>query len=192
MPKESTLRSMSVCLTLVCLFCAALLGGVYVLTLDKINQEAVKKTNNAIALVTPEFDNEPSSESQTVSLDGEDITVYPAKKGGETVGYAVESFTSKGFSGTINIMVGFDMDGNIVGTSVISHAETPGLGAKMTEPAFYSQFEGKNPASFRLSVTKDGGDVDAITASTITSRAFCDAVDRAYRVFQKIVNDNSK
>ena len=192
MPKESTLRSMSVSLTLVCLFCAALLGGVYVLTLDKINQEAVKKTNNAIALVTPEFDNEPSSESQTVSLDGEDITVYPAKKGGETVGYAVESFTSKGFSGTINIMVGFDMDGNIVGTSVISHAETPGLGAKMTEPAFYSQFEGKNPASFRLSVTKDGGDVDAITASTITSRAFCDAVDRAYRVFQKIVNDNSK
>lgn len=192
MPKESTLRSMSVCLTLVCLFCAALLGGVYVLTLDKINQEAVKKTNNAIALVTPEFDNEPSSESQTVSLDGEDITVYPAKKGGETVGYAVESFTSKGFSGTINIMIGFDMDGNIVGTSVISHAETPGLGAKMTEPAFYSQFEGKNPASFRLSVTKDGGDVDAITASTITSRAFCDAVDRAYRAFQKIVNDNSK
>ena len=192
MPKESTRRSMSVCLTLVCLFCAALLGGVYVLTLDKINQEAVKKTNNAIALVTPEFDNEPSSESQTVSLDGEDITVYPAKKGGETVGYAVESFTSKGFSGTINIMVGFDMDGNIVGTSVISHAETPGLGAKMTEPAFYSQFEGKNPASFRLSVTKDGGDVDAITASTITSRAFCDAVDRAYRAFQKIVNDNSK
>ena len=192
MPKESTLRSMSVCLTLVCLFCAALLGGIYVLTLDKINQEAVKKTNNAIALVTPEFDNEPSSESQTVSLDGEDITVYPAKKGGETVGYAVESFTSKGFSGTINIMVGFDMDGNIVGTSVISHAETPGLGAKMTEPAFYSQFEGKNPASFRLSVTKDGGDVDAITASTITSRAFCDAVDRAYRAFQKIVNDNSK
>ena len=192
MPKESTLRSMAVCLLLVCLVCSALLGGVYVLTLDKINEEVVKKTNNAIALVTPEFDNEPSAESLSVELDGDAVTVYPAKKGGQTVGYAVESFTSKGFSGTINIMVGFDMDGNIVGTSVISHAETPGLGAKMTEPAFYSQFEGKNPASFRLSVTKDGGDVDAITASTITSRAFCDAVDRAYRAFQKIVNDNSK
>ena len=112
------------------------------------------------------------------------------------MGYAVESFTSKGFSGTINIMVGFDMDGNIVGTSVISHAETPGLGAKMTEPAFYSQFVGKNPSSFRpsfrLSVAKDGGDVDAITASTITSRAYCDAVDRAWRVFQKIMDNNSK
>lgn len=181
---------MAVCLFLVCLVCSALLGGVYVLTLDKINEEVVKKTNNAIALVTPEFDNEPSAESQSVDLDGEAITVYPARKDGQTVGYAVESFTSKGFSGTISVMVGFDMDGNIVGTSVISHAETPGLGAKMTEPAFYSQFVGKNPASFRLSVAKDGGDVDAITASTITSRAYCDAVDRAYRAFQKVVNSS--
>ena len=190
MPKESTLRSMAVCLLLVCLACSELLGGVYVLTLDKINQEVVKKTNNAIALVTPDFDNEPSSESMSVELDGESVTVYPAKKGGQTVGYAVESFTSKGFSGTIDIMVGFDMDGNITGTSVISHSETPGLGAKMTEPSFYSQFVGKNPASFRLAVSKDGGDVDAITASTITSRAYCDAVDRAYRVYQKVVNSS--
>ena len=192
MPKESTLRSMALCLFLVCLVCAALLGGVYVLTLDKISQEVVKKTNNAIALVTPEFDNAPSSEKMTVEIDGKEVAVYPARKDGQAVGYAVESFTSKGFSGTINIMVGFDMDGNIVGTSVISHAETPGLGAKMTEPAFYSQFIGKNPASFRLSVAKDGGDVDAITASTITSRAYCDAVDRAWRVFQKIMDNNSK
>ena len=126
MPKESTLRSMAVCLFLVCLACSALLGGVYVLTLDKINQEVVKKTNNAIALVTPEFDNEPSAESLSVELDGDAITVYPARKGGETVGYAIESFTSKGFSGTINIMVGFDMDGNITGPSIPSSwARTP-------------------------------------------------------------------
>ncbi|HIZ86198.1 MAG TPA: RnfABCDGE type electron transport complex subunit G [Candidatus Coprenecus stercoravium] len=192
MPKESTLRSMVLCLFLVCLACSALLGGVYVLTKDKIDSEQIKKTNNAIALVTPEFDNEPSSESLQVEIDGEQVTVYPARKDGEVVGYAVESFTSKGFSGTINVMVGFDMDGNIVGTSVISHAETPGLGAKMTEPAFYSQFEGRSPASFSLKVRKDGGDVDAITASTITSRAYCDAVDRAWRVYQKIIVDNSK
>ena len=181
MPKESTLRSMVLCLFLVCL-------------VGKIDQEQIKKTNNAIALVTPEFDNAPSSEKMSVEIDGKDIAVYPARKDGKTVGYAVESFTSKGFSGTINIMVGFDMEGNIVGTSVISHSETPGLGAKikMTEPAFYSQFIGKNPASFKLGVRKDGGDVDAITASTITSRAYCDAVDRAYRVFQTIMDNTSK
>lgn len=192
MPKESTLRSMVLCLFLVCLVCSALLGGVYVLTKGKIDQEQIRKTNNAIALVTPEFDNAPSSEKMSVEIDGKDITVYPARKGGQTVGYAVESFTSKGFSGTINIMVGFDIDGNIIGTSVLSHSETPGLGAKMTEPAFYTQFIGKNPASFRLAVRKDGGDVDAITASTITSRAYCDAVDRAYRAFQKIMDNTSK
>ena len=192
MPKESTLRSMVLCLFLVCLVCSALLGGVYVLTKGKIDQEQIRKTNNAIALVTPEFDNAPSSEKMSVEIDGKDIAVYPARKGGQTVGYAVESFTSKGFSGTINIMVGFDMDGNIIGTSVLSHSETPGLGAKMTEPAFYTQFIGKNPASFRLAVRKDGGEVDAITASTITSRAYCDAVDRAYRVFQKIMDNTSK
>ena len=192
MPKESTLRSMVLCLFLVCLVCSALLGGVYVLTKGKIDQEQIKKTNNAIALVAPEFDNAPSSEKMSVEIDGKDIAVYPARKDGKTVGYAVESFTSKGFSGTINIMVGFDMEGNIVGTSVISHSETPGLGAKMTEPAFYSQFIGKNPASFKLGVRKDGGDVDAITASTITSRAYCDAVDRAYRVFQTIMDNTSK
>ena len=192
MPKESPLRSMVLCLFLVCLVCSALLGGVYVLTKGKIDQEQIKKTNNAIALVTPEFDNAPSSEKMSVEIDGKDIAVYPARKDGKTVGYAVESFTSKGFSGTINIMVGFDMEGNIVGTSVISHSETPGLGAKMTEPAFYSQFIGKNPASFKLGVRKDGGDVDAITASTITSRAYCDAVDRAYRVFQTIMDNTSK
>ena len=192
MPKESTLRSMVLCLFLVCLVCSALLGGVYVLTKGKIDQEQIKKTNNAIALVTPEFDNAPSSEKMSVEIDGKDIAVYPARKDGKTVGYAVESFTSKGFSGTINIMVGFDMEGNIVGTSVISHSETPGLGAKMTEPAFYSQFIGKNPTSFKLGVRKDGGDVDAITASTITSRAYCDAVDRAYRVFQTIMDNTSK
>ena len=105
MPKESTLRSMVLCLSLVCLVCSALLGGVYVMTKGKIDQEQIKKTNNAIALVTPEFDNAPSSEKMTVEIDGKEVAVYPARKDGQAVGYAVESFTSKGFSGTINIMV---------------------------------------------------------------------------------------
>lgn len=189
---------MAVCLSLVCMVCSALLGGVYILTGNKIKEEQVKKTNNAIALVFPSlggeayFDNQPSSERMAVELGGDSVSVYPAKRNGETVGFAVESFSTKGFSGKIEVMVGFDMDGKIMGTSVISHAETPGLGAKMTEPAFSSQFNGKNPAVFRLAVKKDGGDVDAITASTITSRAYCDAVGRAYEVFRKISDGNSK
>ncbi len=67
----------------------------------------------------------------------------------------------------------------------LDHKETPGLGTKMTEPEFKEQFTGKNPAEFTLKVKKDGGPVDAITAATISSRAFCDAVQRAYNTLQK-------
>ena len=87
-------------------------------------------------------------------------------------------------------MVGFNTNGDIVSISVLSHSETPGLGAKMTEPSFVSQFEGKNPASFKLAVKKDGGDIDAITASTITSRAYADAVQKACNAFNLIVANN--
>jgi len=87
-------------------------------------------------------------------------------------------------------MVGFTPDGTIVGTSVISHAETPGLGAKISdgESHFITQFEGKNPgdSNFKFAVKKDGGSFDAITASTITSRAFIDVLNNAYNAFLNI------
>jgi len=82
-------------------------------------------------------------------------------------------------------MAGFMPDGTIAGISVLDHKETPGLGTKMTEPGFKGQFTGKNPGEFMLKVKKDGGQVDAITAATISSRAFCDAVQRAYNTLQK-------
>jgi electron transport complex protein RnfG len=68
---------------------------------------------------------------------------------------------------------------------VTQHKETPGLGTKMSDPSFKDQFIDQNPESFNLLVTKDGGDVDAITAATISSRAFCDAVERAYKTYTK-------
>jgi electron transport complex protein RnfG len=101
----------------------------------------------------------------------------------------VQSFTNNGFSGLITLMVGFLPDGTIQGIEVLQHAETPGLGSKMTEEGnvLTVSFEGKNPADLKMSVRKDGGDIDALTASTITSRAYTDAVDRAYRVFSNEV-----
>jgi electron transport complex protein RnfG len=78
-------------------------------------------------------------------------------------------------------------DGTIKGVEVLTHKETPGLGDKMekSKSNFSVQFEGKNPKTFKMMVKKDGGDVDAITASTITSRAFTDAVNRAYNAYIK-------
>lgn len=187
MAKESTFVNMSVTLFAVCLISSAVLGGVYAVTKEPIEAAQIAKTNSAIGAVVPEFDNAPSDEKFEVEVDGKKSIIYPAKKGGAIVGYAVEASTSNGFGGNITLMVGFKPDSSIVKTSVISHAETPGLGAKITESDshFITQFEGKNPGdkNFKMSVTKDGGNVDAITASTITSRAFCDAVNNAYKAF---------
>ncbi|MBR0073999.1 MAG: RnfABCDGE type electron transport complex subunit G, partial [Bacteroidales bacterium] len=103
------------------------------------------------------------------------------------VGVAVESSTEKGFNGHLGVMVGFDTEGNITGYNVLETTETPGLGSKADQ---WFQKDGKgnvigmNPESNNISVKKDGGDVDAITAATISSRAFCDAINRAYKAFQ--------
>ncbi|MDZ7777953.1 MAG: RnfABCDGE type electron transport complex subunit G [Bacteroidales bacterium] len=162
------------------------LGGVYVFTKEPIAKAKRAKLNNALSQVLPEFDT--TKTHQVTPADGQEpLTFYVAYKGDERVGTAVETYTNKGYSGKIEIMVGFSSDMTILNTAVLKHAETPGLGDKMTKAKsdWSNQFKGKNPENFQLSVTKDGGDVDAITAATISSRAFCDAVERAYKTYKK-------
>ena len=183
---ESTLKNMVMSLTLISLTASACLGFVYELTKEPIALSILNKKLNAIRQVTPEFDNNPNDEMYRLPTgEGDSLDIYPAKKSGEIVGYAVNTYTSKGFSGNISLMAGFKTDGTILSITVLDHKETPGLGTKMTEPEFKEQFTGKNPAEFTLKVKKDGGPVDAITAATISSRAFCDAVQRAYNTLQK-------
>lgn len=184
--KESNLKNMLVALTMITLIASAALGGIYELTKEPIAAAKLEKKNNAIRQVIPDFDNNPTEEVYKHAADGDTLYFYPGKSGGNIVGTAVETFTNKGFSGEIKVMVGFLPDGTINDVVVLEHAETPGLGDKMekSKSDWTVQFQGKDPESFRLMVTKDGGDVDAITASTISSRAFCDAVTRAYETFK--------
>ena len=185
--KESTFLSMVSTLIIVTLVAAGLLGSVFALTKEPIRLAELKKKNEAIQVVVPGFDNEPSQEVERVFLDGDSIYLYTARKGEEVLGTAVETFTNMGFSGEFKLMVGFAPDGSIIDIAVIKHAETPGLGDKMEKGKsdFSVQFMGQHPDSFNLAVKKDRGDVDAITASTITSRAYCDAVTRAYGAFME-------
>ncbi len=180
---------MVVVLVITTLVSSSIMGGVYLLTADAIKAAETSKINNSIAEVVPAFDNTPSSNPVTTELDGRTLRLYSATQNDSLVGVAVETSTSKGFGGLISLMVGFLPDGTIYNIAVLSHAETPGLGDKIEKSKgdFSIQFEGKNPENFKMLVTKDGGDVDAITASTISSRAFCDAVDRAYRAFKETV-----
>ena len=185
--KESTFLSMVATLFMVTLVAAGLLGSVFALTKEPIRLAELKKKNEAIQVVVPGFDNEPSQEVERLFVDGDSIYLYTARKGEEILGTAVETFTKLGFSGEFKLMVGFAPDGSIIDIAVIKHAETPGLGDKMEKGKsdFSVQFMGKHPDSFNLAVKKDRGDVDAITASTITSRAYCDAVTRAYGAFME-------
>ncbi len=104
----------------------------------------------------------------------------------QDLGVAVES-TTGGFGGDLKVLVGFDKDGNILGYTILQHAETPGLGAKADkwfQKDGKGSIIGKNPNKDNLTVKKDGGDIDAITASTITSRAFLLAVTQAYKAYK--------
>ena len=182
---ESNFKNMVIALFVVCLAASATLGFVYELTKEPIRLVDINIKNNAIESVVPEFNNNPSNEIIRVPFGNDSLNFYPAKMNGELVGTAVETFTMKGFGGLIRLMVGFSPDGSIIDIAVLDHQETPGLGDKMEKGKsdFSVQFQGKNPAEFKLAVKKDNGDVDAITASTITSRAFCDAVRRAYEAY---------
>ncbi|MCI1639672.1 MAG: RnfABCDGE type electron transport complex subunit G [Bacteroidales bacterium] len=175
---------MVLCLFTVCLACSSVLAAVYVVTKAPIDKAAAAKTTKAIALVVPDFDSDP--EESAVSLNGQEMNYYTVRKNGEIAGYAIESTTS-GFGGPLTLMVGVTPDGKVYNTSVLVCNETPGLGAKcLTDKAFINQFKNLDPAVEHLSVKKDGGDVDAITASTITSRAYTLAISNAVEAFKNI------
>jgi len=183
---ESSFRNMVLSLTLISLVAAACLGFVYEFTKEPIAISILNKKVEAIKQVVPEFNNDPYSEMFRLPTgEGDSLDVFPAKKDGVIVGFALTTYTKTGFSGNITLMAGFKPDGTIVNITVLEHKETPGLGTKMAEPKFKDQFMDKNPAEFSLRIKKDGGPVDAITAATISSRAFCDALQRASNTLQK-------
>jgi Na+-translocating ferredoxin:NAD+ oxidoreductase subunit G len=180
----STFLNMLLVLTSIALLSAFLLGLTYTQTAERIEQVRIENQRRAVAAVVPDFDNNPLSESYTLK-EMPEIEFYPATRGGERVGTAVLSYTNEGYSGLITMMVGFLPDGSISGVRVLSHSETPGLGARMTEEDFLDQFQGLDPSDGSVRLDRDGGEIDAITAATITSRASTDAVRRAYEAFQK-------
>lgn len=185
MAVKSSFVNMTVCLLAICLVCSGLLAAVYALTAEPIAAAAAAKNEAAIKEVLPETAVK-IEEERTVDFEGASYAYNLAyDELGNVVGCAI-NVAPVGFGGPIAIKVGFDVNGVIWNTKVLSQAETPGLGAKCTEAAFAEQFKGFDPVQKKLSVKKDGGDVDAITASTITSRAYADGLATASKVFHTI------
>lgn len=186
---ESSLLNMVLVLTSVAVIMGGILAFVNHLTEGPIAEQKAKALADGIKSVMG-VDEITVSNTDSVrqNVAGKELTyvIYQTKDAkGNDLGAAVES-TTGGFGGDLKVLVGFDPEGKILGYTLLEHAETPGLGAKADK--WFQKGEkgdiiGKSPIE-PLTVSKDGGQVDAITASTITSRAFLLAVNNAYNAYK--------
>lgn len=172
---ESTFKNMVLSLVIISMVAAGALAGVYTLTAENIARQEAQKQQAAILAVLPAS----CQVGEPEIIEG--LTVYKAFIGDEWVATAVET-SETGFDGPQVIMVGLDSEGKVLDYVVLKQTETPGLGAHIDhwfkDAAGHRSIIGKKAGE--LSVSKDGGEVDAITAATISSRAFLKAVNKAY------------
>lgn len=177
---------MLVVLTFISAFTGLALGFVNKVTEEpRIQAEFKFAKEPALKEVLPAYENDLVQDQFTIeTADGQTITVYPAKIGGEVVAIAFES-GGKGFGGLVRLMVGIDLKTNTLrGIGVVAHSETPGLGARVSEDSFRAQFKGTFPVDAILAVKADGGNIDALSGATITSRAVCEAINKAFEIYK--------
>lgn len=187
---KSTLLNMTTVLLGITLVASAGVGAVNMITAEPIAEAEQAAKVRALEQVLPAFEN---TVSETMAIDDMPITVYTATQADATVGYAVESMSKQGFGGAIILMVGFTPEGKVINVNVLKQTETPGLGTKMADegnPLLQSvqgqRLEEKTLVEGKLAVRKDGGDVDALTAATISSRAYVDAINRAWMAYKSV------
>ena len=178
---ESTFKNMVLSLVIISMVAAGALAGIYIVTLDTINAQKAQKQQAAILNVLPEGVQVGAAEEV------DDLIIYRATLNGEPAGAAVQT-QADGFGGPQKIMVGFDAEGKIINYEILEHQETPGLGDHIVEWFKNADKPSQNiigrQATGAFVVSKDGGDVDAITAATISSRAFLSAINKAYAAYK--------
>ncbi len=177
----STLPNMLCVLTLISVIAAGALAYVNKMTAGPIEENKARTLAEGINSVLGVTDAQVQETTEAEDANGNPVVIYSTDKG-----VAVQAIDPNGFGGTLKVLVGFAEEGSIKGYTVLEHAETPGLGAKASfwfQKGEKGDIIGKNPGEKELTVSKDGGEVDAITASTITSRAFLRAVNVAFRAY---------
>ena len=176
-------------LTLISAVCAAVLAIVNNATKERIANLATLKANNAARAVLPASVKavEPVKDPADASLTA--FIGYADDAKTQIAGYAVPGLTAKGYGGNIRLMVGLNPDRTVISYQVLAAAETPGLGSNLSTPAFIARFKDQPAASVK--VTKDGGQIEALTSATITSRAVCDAVANAAQRIDRMEGKNT-
>ncbi len=194
---ESSILNMVLSLVCVAVVMGIILAYVHKVTEGPVAEQDAKVLADGIKAVMGadelEVKNECTIEKEIKGKTATFTAYETVDNDGEALGVAVRS-TTGGFGGDLNVLVGFDTEGNILGYTLLSHSETPGLGAK-ADKWFQADGKGsiigKHPERDNLTVSKDGGDIDAITASTITSRAFLLAISQAYDAYHGVQTDGS-
>lgn len=172
---------MTLVLTGITLLAAGGLGAMYNVTEEPIRAAKAAKQEAAIKEVMPEY---TTLDTAIIVDECNVFCAYDAE--GTRVGMAIES-SALGFGGNMKVMVGIDAEGQLVNYSLLEHAETPGLGTKAADWfKTKSDIRGKSATAGELKVNKDGGEVDAITAATISSRAFLATVNKAFAIYNKL------
>lgn len=189
--KASTFLNMTITLLIITAVAGISLGYINDVTKGPIEQAKLERTTNALKKVLADFNNDPIADVLMIPSEesADSIAVYPAYLDDSQSGVAVVGSSEKGYNGLIKILVGFNPDGTIKDIEVLEQKETPGLGTKIKGEKFRKQFWGKHPATFDLRVKKDQGEVDALTGATITTRAFTEAVEQAYKGFEESQKD---
>jgi electron transport complex protein RnfG len=173
---------LAIALTLIAVIAGLILSLVEAVTREPIAEQRRLETLRALRTVLPEFDNSPDADTVELQVGrdkkGKDVMrlFYRGRTGAELSGVAFVVRSPEGYSGNIDIMIGVDAAGQVAGLEILTHAETPGLGDKITHEPFKSQFKGKSLTNADWRVKKDGGDFDQITGATISPRAVVKAV----------------
>lgn len=178
-------------LTTICFVAALALARVYELTREPIAHQKRLEVLRAIRAVLPDIDNEPDKDAVRLQLreatkdESREITFFRGRLDDKLTGVAFVVVSREGYGGNIEIMLGVDPQGTILGVEILTHLETPGLGAKIVQKPFTQQFVGRNLENTKWAVRKDGGDLDQITGATISPRAVVEAVQEGLEIYQK-------
>jgi len=183
MGKKDNILNMVVVLTIICGVSAFALSLVYNITKAPIAKQKRLEMIQAIKSVLPaKVKNDPLKDKKNIN--GRNVYIGKDSKG-NVVGVAFKCISNEGYGGKIEIMLGLKVNGTINAIQILSHAETPGLGAKIEEPWFKNQFKGRNLKNTKWKVKKDGGDIDQISGATISPRAVTKAVYKGLLFFKE-------
>lgn len=189
--KEKSSLQLGIILLIITAIAGLLLGYVYNITKGPIEAQEKKANETAMQSLLKDAD---SFEDKKMDLSGNILAVSEGKQGSDLSGYAIK-VTTKGYGGTINLMVGIDKEGKLLGIQILSQGETAGLGANCTKPEFYEQYSGKSTDKDIEVIKTDGANdsqIKAITGATITSKAVTSGVNEAVKFYTENLKGGSK